>query len=71
MKKLQQYRQDRGLTQEEASKLLEITKEYLSMIERGAKKPSDNIRQRMSKVYKAPIDEIFLSSLETYSFKKE
>ena len=44
-KTLQDLRKDKKLTQEEASSMLLITKEYLSMLENGTRNPSDSLKE--------------------------
>lgn len=60
-KTLQELRRDKNLTQEQASKILAITKEYLSMLENGDRNPSDNLKEKMAKLYNCSIADIFLS----------
>lgn len=60
-KTLQELRRDKNLTQEQASKILAITKEYLSMLENGDRNPSDNLKKKMAKLYNCSIADIFLS----------
>ena len=54
-KTLQELRRDKNLTQEQASKILAITKEYLSMLENGDRNPSDNLKEKMAKLYNKPV----------------
>lgn len=61
MKTIKQLREDRRLTQKETAKLLDITKEYLSMIETGKRNPSDNLKEKMSQLYKVSIADIYIS----------
>ena len=60
-KTLQELRNNRKLTQEQASKLLTITKEYLSMLENGDRNPSDNLKEKMARLYNCDIADIFLA----------
>ena len=60
-KTLQDLRNNRKLTQEQASKLLTITKEYLSMLENGDRNPSDNLKEKMARLYNCDIAEIYLA----------
>lgn len=60
-KTLQDFRKDKNLTQEQASKILEITKEYLSMLENGDRNPSDSLKKKMAKLYGCNIADIFLA----------
>ncbi len=69
-KTFKKMRENKGLTQEQAAKLCDITKEYLSMIERGQRKPGDNLKEKMAKLYQVSISDIFLASKETKCFKK-
>ncbi len=62
VKTLKQLREERGLTQKEAAKLLEINKCYLSRIENKERNPSDELKNKMAKVYKVSNTDIFLSS---------
>jgi len=58
MKSYKQMRENRGLTQQQAS-----------AIEGGRRKPGDNLKVKMSKLYQVSIEEIFLSIKETKCFK--
>ena len=65
MKTIKELREKRNLTQNEASKLLDLRKNYLSAIECGKRNPSDKLKIKMSSVYKVSIADIFLSLQET------
>ncbi|MCX4303057.1 MAG: helix-turn-helix transcriptional regulator [Clostridia bacterium] len=67
---MQELRETRHLTQRETAKLLDITKEYLSMIECGKRNPSDALKERLAKLYNVSVSDIFLSLKETKRFKK-
>lgn len=69
MKTLQQLRLNKGLTQEQSSKILGITKEYLSMLETADRNPSDNLKEKMSKLYECDISDIFLAINSTKRLK--
>lgn len=69
MKSMQELRKTRHLTQQETAKLLDITKEYLSMIECGKRNPSDALKEKLAKLYNVSISDIFLSLKETKRFK--
>ena len=62
IKTLKQLREERGLTQEEASKLLGINKCYLSRLENKERNPSDGLKNKMAKIYQVSNTDIFLSS---------
>lgn len=68
-KTLQDLRNNKKLTQEQASKLLTITKEYLSMLENGDRNPSDNLKEKMAKLYNCEIADIFLAINSTKRLK--
>ncbi len=68
-KNLQELRLDKGLTQEQASKILGITKEYLSMLETADRNPSDNLKEKLAKLYKCEIVDIFLAVNSTKRLK--
>lgn len=60
-KTLKDLRENKKLTQEQASKILRITKEYLSMLENGSRNPSDALKEKMAKLYECSIADIFLT----------
>lgn len=70
-KDLQTLRKEKELTQNQAAKILSITKEYLSMLENGERNPSDNLKVKMAKLYSCSISDIFLAISSTKCLKKE
>lgn len=68
-KTLQDLRKEKGLTQEQVSKVLSITKEYLSMLENGDRNPSDTLKEKMAKLYNCDIANIFLAINSTKRLK--
>ena len=58
---LQEMRQKKGLTQEQASKILDISSDYLSMLENKIRNPSDKLKKKMAKLYEVPVTDIFLA----------
>lgn len=70
IKSLQTLRIQKGLTQEQASKILSITKEYLSMLETADRNPSDKLKEKMAKLYECEIADIFLAINSTKRLKK-
>ncbi|MBQ9658045.1 MAG: helix-turn-helix transcriptional regulator [Clostridia bacterium] len=58
---LQEMRQKKGLTQEQASKILDISSDYLSMLENKIRNPSDKLKKKMAKLYGVSVAEIFLA----------
>lgn len=69
-KKLQKLRIDKNLTQDQAAKILGIRKEYLSMLENGERNPSDNLKEKMAKLYNCEIADIFLAINSTKRLKR-
>lgn len=68
-KTLKELRQNKAMTQEQASKILGITKEYLSMLENGSRNPSDSLKKEMAKLYNCSISDIFLVISSTKCLK--
>lgn len=69
-KSFKELREDKKLTQKQVSKILGITKEYLSMLENGSRNPSDELKEKFAKLYQVSITDIFLAIKETKRFKK-
>ncbi|WP_134702519.1 helix-turn-helix domain-containing protein [Ammoniphilus sp. YIM 78166] len=56
-RELKRLRELRGLTLEEASNRVEITRQYLSMLEKGQRKSASfDIMNRISEIYDVPMD---------------
>lgn len=58
---LQEMRIKKGLTQQQASKILGINADYLSMLENKKRNPSDKLKKKMAKLYDLSIADIFLA----------
>ena len=69
-KTLKDLRKEKNLTQEQASKILIIRKEYLSMLENGNRNPSDSLKEKMAKLYNCSISDIFLAINSTKRLNK-
>ena len=69
-KTLKDLRESKKLTQEQSSKILLITKEYLSMLENGIRNPSDTLKEKMAKLYGCSIPDIFLAINSTKRLTK-
>jgi putative transcriptional regulator len=69
-KTLKDYRVNKELTQEQASKILDITKEYLSMLETSDRNPSDNLKEKMAKLYDCTVADIYLAINSTKRLKQ-
>lgn len=65
IKSLKKLREQRKMTQKETAEKLNITKEYLSMLERGERNPSDKLKIKLAEIYNVSINYIFLSINET------
>lgn len=70
-KTLKELRENKKITQEEEAEELGITKEYLSMLERGDRNPSDKLKEKMANFFKVSIGYIFLAVNETKCLRKQ
>jgi len=48
-------RESKGIQQDEAAELLEISPSYLSLIEHGKKEPSHDVLVKLANLYKVPL----------------
>ena len=71
VKTLKELRENKNITQEEAAKQFKITKEYLSMLERGDRNPSDKLKSKIANYFGVSISYIFLSINQTKSLQKK
>ena len=58
---LKELREKNNLTQKEVAEKLKVNKNYISMIENGSRNPSDKMKNKLAKIYKCSIVDIFLS----------
>ena len=58
-KKIQKLRKDKNLTQEEAAEKIGISRAYMGFIEQGRYAPSLEILEKISKILKVPLKELF------------
>jgi transcriptional regulator with XRE-family HTH domain len=63
---LKEMREAVKMSQNDASRALDITKDYVSMIETNRRTPSSRLIEKMAIVYKRPPEEIFLAARRTY-----
>lgn len=63
-------RQKNNISQNKAAKALNITQDYLSMIENNRRTPSTSLIEKMALVYKQKPEKVFLASRRTYCSKK-
>lgn len=59
---LQYYRKKNNFTQLELAKKVGVTKDYISMIERGKKNPGIFLAKRIAMILNSTIDEIFFEN---------
>lgn len=59
------------MTQEQLSDRSGYSKDYISMIERGERSPSDKAKAIFAEIFGVPIVQIFLAIQRTNSTKKE
>lgn len=59
---LQYYRKKNNFTQLELAKKVGVTKDYISMIERGKKNPGIFLAKRIAMILNSTIDEIFFGN---------
>lgn len=59
---LQYYRKKNNFTQLELARKVGVTKDYISMIERGKKNPGIFLAKRISMILNSTIDEIFFEN---------
>lgn len=65
VKTLKELRENKNMTQEELAKEFKITKEYLSMLERGERNPSDKLKIKIAAFFGVSVSYIFLSIKQT------
>ncbi len=68
---LKKLREKRGLTQKQVAELLNVNKNYISMLENGTRNPSDKMKEKLSVVYKCSVADIFLSTQTTKCLRKQ
>lgn len=67
---LKELREKNNLTQKEVAERLKVNKNYISMIENGSRNPSDKMKNKLAKIYKCSIVDIFLSLQTTKCYIK-
>lgn len=70
-KSLKDLRTEKGLTQEELAKKSGFSKDYISMLERGERNPSDKAKAIFAEIFNVPIVQIFLAIHRTKCTIKE
>lgn len=56
---LQQLREKNNYTQKEVAESTGVAVNYISMLESGIRNPSDSLKEKLSKLYKCSMEEIF------------
>lgn len=62
-----ELRLKKKLTQEQVAEKSGLSKDYISMIERGERNPSDKTKAILAEIFNVPIVQIFLSVQRTKS----
>lgn len=57
----------KGLTQQQLADKSGFSKDYISMIERGERTPSDKAKKVFAEVFNVPVVQIFLATQRTIS----
>lgn len=70
-KTFKDLRIDANLTQEQLANKSGFSKDYISMIERGERNPSDKAKTVFANILGIPVVEIFLATQRTISTTKE
>lgn len=56
---LKEYRQDLGLNQQDLGEIIGVSRQTISLIERGDYNPSITVCLKLAKVFKVPVEKIF------------
>lgn len=64
---IKELRLKNKLTQEQTAQKVGISKDYVSLIERGKRSPSDKIKNKFAETYNVPVVQIFLAIQRTNS----
>lgn len=68
---LKELRIANELTQEEVAKRANITKDYVSMMERGIRNPSDKLKEKLAVIFETTVMQIFLAVQTTKRCAKD
>lgn len=66
-----ELRLKKKLTQEQVAEKSGFSKDYISMIERGERNPSDKAKSIFAEIFEVPIVQIFLATQRTISTIKK
>lgn len=67
---IKELRLNKKLTQKQVARMANISKDYVSLIERGERNPSDKLKQKFADIYNVSIVQIFLATQRTISTTK-
>lgn len=67
---LKQYRRNKNLTQKELAFKVGVTKDYISMIERGKRNPGIFLAKKLAHELDSTIEEIFFKNIKNKKFYK-
>ena len=57
--RVEQLRKERGLNQEEFARMLKVSRQTISLIERGDYSPSVALALKLARIFEVPVEEIF------------
>ncbi len=63
-KNLKFYRDKSGLTQEEVAEIVEVSKDYISMLERYIRKPGRELAKKLADLYGTTVDALLYATIE-------
>ena len=69
--KLQDFRKQKSLTQEELAKAVDVVPDYISMIERGVRMPGFALAKKIADFFGTTVDEIFFDNESNKMFEEE
>lgn len=67
VKTLKQLREDKGFTQEQVAKLTDKTVTYISLLENKKRNASDEMKEKLAKIYNCDVTDIYLALRLTQS----
>lgn len=67
---LQTLRLKNNLTRNDVAKSIGVTVTYVYMLENGDRKPSDDLKIKLARLYECSIEDIFMAIILTRSLKK-
>ena len=66
-----ELRLDKKMTQEQLAEKSGFSKDYISLLERGKRNPSDKAKEIFAQIFNVPIVQIFLATQRTKSTTKK